>query len=405
MRICMIASSYPRFPGDGAARFNHSIAEALVKLGHEVHVLVPHHPRIRPLNSAVQIHPFRYIWPDRLAIMGYAQAMESDRRLRPLAYLLAPLYFAAAMAAVWRLTRQIPFDVIHAHWVIPNGPPAALVARSRRCPLIISLHGSDIHTARRHRLLGWVAGCTLRQARAITACSPDLAEGACRLGVSPERVHLVIWGADPAAFAETTGEATMLRRRLQLEDKAPVILTLGRLVRKKGVGYLVRAVPRIRSQYPDARVVIVGDGPERPELERLTTELGVMDSVLFAGEADWQDIPSFLSLCAIFVAPSVTDEDGNVDGLPTTILEAMAAERPVVASRLAGIPLAVTHEQSGLLVPPGSPEALADAIARLLGSPTLRRDYGKAGRNRVETQLNWRRVAQDLLRLYMNSPT
>ncbi len=93
VRIAFVASTYPRFPGDGAGRFVLSMAEAVTSLGHEVHVVAPYHPAVAPTPGPVIVHHFRYIWPDAWAIMGYAQAMESDKSLRKGAYLLAPLYF------------------------------------------------------------------------------------------------------------------------------------------------------------------------------------------------------------------------------------------------------------------------------------------------------------------------
>lgn len=401
MKVCLLASTYPRFPGDGAGRFMHSIAEALVRQGHDVHAVIPYHPAIRPQPGAVQIHPFRYIWPDRWAIMGYAQAMHSDRALNKGAYLLAPLFFASAFSKLLRLHAVHHFDIIHAHWVIPNAPMAALFSRLKNVPLIITLHGSDIFVARKNALLGAIAGACFKQANAVTACSPQLYEGALTLGASPQRTHLLLWGADPERFdPQRAPSQVSLREKLGLPSHAPIVLSLGRLVKKKGVEYLVQAIPYVREHIPDVLVVIAGDGPERSHLTQLALHLGVQAHVRFVGAVPWHEVPEYLHTCDVFVVPSVVDESGNLDGLPTTILEAMAAAKPVVATDVAGIPLVVEHEKTGLLVPQRDPQALATALVDLLRHVDKRHRLGIAARQRVEAELNWDNVARFFTELY-----
>lgn len=399
MRIAFLASTYPRFETDGSGRFVRSLAEAMHALGHTVDVLAPYHPQVGVIDSPVCVHHFRYIWPARLNIMGYAQAMDSDRSLRRGAYALAPLYFAAALLNLDRLERRNRYDAVHVHWVIPNGPAAAWVARRHRLPLVVSLHGSDIFFALKNRWLGRLAASVFSQAVAVSACSPALQAGAVQLGARPEKVHLIPWGADPVVFAPA-GDPAAFRAHWGLAPDAPVILSLGRLVEKKGVAYLIRAAPEVLSAQPLTRFVVAGDGPERQPLQQLAETLGVAPAMCFTGELPWAEVPLALQACDIFVAPSAPDERGNLDGLPTTILEAMAAARPVVASRVAGIPLAVTDQVTGLLVPPADSGLLAQALLRMLADPALAQAYGRAGRQRVEQELNWQSIARRFVNFY-----
>lgn len=144
LKVCFVTSSYPLNADDGSARFIHSMAQALVNLGHHVDVILPQHTQLAAATGDIPLHPFRYIWPDKLAIMGYAQATHSDKEMRRLAYLLAPSYAIAQASTIWRLHRKLRYDIIHGHWVVPNGFVAATVARLVRRPLVISLHGSDV---------------------------------------------------------------------------------------------------------------------------------------------------------------------------------------------------------------------------------------------------------------------
>lgn len=402
MRIGFITSTYPRYQEDGSGRFVQSIAEALSDLGHEVHVLAPYHPSISQLNSSVYVHHFRYIWPDKLAIMGYGHAIDSDRSIYRLAYFLAPFYYIAGLFQMIKLTRRFKFDIIHAHWVIPNASIAAVVAYLFRIPLVITLHGSDIFVAQRNPFFAWLAGRMFKIASAVTACSPELLQGALALGAESQRTHLIIWGADPEVFSPSE-DRSRYRSQWDIPTDAPVILSLGRLVKKKGIEYLVRAFPSVLQHYPNALLVIAGDGPEQTTLQALVKKLDMSASVRFVGAIPWDSVPLILQLCDIFTVPSIRDDRGNLDGLPTTILEAMASSRPVVASAIAGIPLAVINQQTGLLVPEADSNCLAQAINMLLANPALAQQYGQKGRKRVEMELNWRNVAQQFLVLYHQS--
>ena len=167
-----------------------------------------------------------------------------------------------------------------------------------------------------------------------------------------------------------------------------VVLTAARLHPQKGHAYLLAAA----AQVPDATFVLAGGGPLRAELEAQARELGVADRVLFLGER--ADIPELLAASDLVVLPSL------FEGLPVSVLEAMAAERPVVATAIGGTDEAVTHERSGLLVPPRNPEALASAIRRLRSDPDLARRLAKAGRERVEREFSSAVTAGQVMEIY-----
>jgi glycosyltransferase involved in cell wall biosynthesis len=172
------------------------------------------------------------------------------------------------------------------------------------------------------------------------------------------------------------------------------------MVYKKGFEYLIRAVPAVLREHPNARIVIAGGGDLQPRLDSLVKQLGVEKSVIMPGWVQRDKMPLYFSGCDLFVLPSVVDQQGNVDGLPNTLLEAMASARPVVATNVAGVPLAVKDGDNGLLVPEKQPGELSSAINLLLRAPELRAQYGEAGRRRVENELNWETTARTFNRLY-----
>jgi glycosyltransferase involved in cell wall biosynthesis len=413
MNICMLTTSYPKYAGETTAPFIEEIAAALVRRGHAVHVVAPFHADVRraPVERGVHLHFFRYSPWRALNIWGYAEALRADVGLRGRALAAAPLALGAGVLALLKVTkdegrktkasdsssfvlRPSSIDVIHAHWVLPNGPPAALVARLRGLPLVISLHGSDVYLAERAAPLTLAAASAFRVAGAITACSGDLRQRALRLGARPGSVEVVPYGVDPRAFKPDAAAGAQVRAELGLPAGTPLIVTVSRLVFKKGLTYLLDAFPRILERHPRAALLIGGYGDLREELQRRATDLGVAASVYFPGQLARDRAARYISAADVYVVPSIRDQGGNVDGLPNALLEGMGAARPIVASCVAGIPEVIGDGEHGLLVPERDSEALAAAIARLLGDRDLAQRLGAAARRRVLEELTWDAAAE-----------
>jgi glycosyltransferase involved in cell wall biosynthesis len=387
MNVLMVTSSYPRFPGDVVAPFIESIARGVAARGHAVEVVLPHHPELRrPDGDTVSFLPYRYA-PDRFSRWGYAQGMRADVSLRGGMYLLAPLAAFALRASVAARLRDRRYDVVHAHWVVPNAAMIADVVRAHRVPLVVSLHGSDVFVAERLAPARALARHALGEAGFVSACSEDLRRRAIALGARPERTRTVPYGADvPAAGAG--GDVGATRARLGAPPGAMLVLALGRLVEKKGFAHLVDAAARV----PGLHLAIAGEGDLRDALQQRIARAGA--PARLAGVLDRDGVAAALAAADVVAVPSVVDAAGNVDGLPNVLLEAMAAGRAVVASRVAGIPDVVTDGVDGLLAPPADPAALAAALARLAGDPALRERLGRAARATVEARLGWERAAR-----------
>lgn len=402
LKICMLSSSYPKYPGETTAPFIEEIAAGLARRGHEIHLVAPFHRDVRraPVERGVHLHFFRYSPVRALNVWGYAEALRADVGLRGRVLAAAPLALGATVRELLRLTRDdgrlassggcgAPFDLIHAHWVLPNGAPAALVARVRGLPLVISLHGSDVYLAERAAPLTLVAASAFRAAQAITACSGDLRQRALRMGARPEAVEVIPYGVDPQMFRPDPHAAAQVRAELGAPPDAPLIVSVSRLVYKKGLTFLLDAMPQIRARRPDALLVVGGYGDLRDELERRARELGIMDSVYFPGQLARDRAARYIGSADVFVVPSIRDDGGNVDGLPNALLEGMGAARPIVASRVAGIPEVIDDGEHGLLVPERDADALAAAIVRLLDDRALAERMGAAARRRVLEELTW----------------
>ncbi|HWN44273.1 MAG TPA: glycosyltransferase family 4 protein, partial [Thermoanaerobaculia bacterium] len=356
------------------------LARGLVRLGDRVTVLAPHAAGVpaRWEDQGVETVTFRYA-PERYEVLGYGRSLEADERVKGGAAIAAPLYALGLLRAI-RKTRR--FDLVHAHWIVPNGVIAAMAGRF---PLAIGLHGSDVFLAEKpgmRRAAAWA----LRRSRLLTGCSPELVDRVRALGFPEERSRVIAYGVDVDTFSPGRSD---WRERLGVPADAPLVLSVGRMATKKGFHVLMEALPEILAS--GAHVVLAGGGDLLPdfrrEAERFPGRLHLPGPVLR------DTLPDLYRAADLFVLPAVHDSKGNVDGLPNVILEAMASGLPVVASGISGIPLAVEDGRTGLLVPERDPAALAGALQKLLANRELARAMGERGRHKAEAELTWDAVA------------
>jgi len=388
-RVVMVATSYPRFPGDTVGTFMEPIAQGLASRGHEIHMVLPWHPRWQrgAREGNVTFHLFKYAPLRSLNVFGYAGALEADQRLRGSAVAAAPLAMAAAWRAAAHLARTIDATIVHGHWVVPGGVIAA--AASGSTPLVISLHGSDVFVAERHRAAGRAARWAFGRAGFVTACSDDLRQRALVLGAPADRSATVPYGVDATRFRPDPVARRRLRERWGVGDDTAIVLGVGRFVRKKGFEYLIDAIARLAQHRPGLRLVLAGDGDLRAEFEARIAELALGARAFLPGVLHQDDVAASLAASDVVVVPSVRDPSGNVDGLPNVVMEALASGTPLIATPAGGIGSVVHHGRTGLLVPEADPAALAAAIERLLDDPAEGSALASTARTWAEQEGSW----------------
>ena len=393
MRIAVLTSSYPRFQGDGTAPFVMSISEALSKLGHTVHVVAPYDISVdEDFTSPVPVNRFKYIWPKKFHIMGHARSLKADVKLRPSAFFLLPFFSIASIINLIKECRKIDAQIIHAHWVLPNGFAAAIASKILGIPFIISLHGSDIFTASKNAIFRAVAKWTFQQSSYVSACSQELCDRAKQINKNI-KIEVIPWGANPENFKPIENR-NQVREKYGWSTEELIISTLGRMVHKKGFSQLLDIIPDLTSCTQKFRVVIGGSGPLEDELKEKAARMNLSEFVSFPGRIPWDEVPKYLAASDIFVLPSQRDEAGNLDGLPTVLLEAMACSLPCVASDVGGVSLVIDQAKNGILVSPNSSSELIEGLQSLIEDKDLRDKFSVAARNSVVERFNWDNVGK-----------
>ena len=388
LRVLVLASTFPRWQTDTEPPFVYNLSSRLAE-DFDVTVLAPHAPgaATQEQMDGCEVVRFRYAWPERLQKLAYGGMLPNLKRNRWL-WLEVPAFLAAELFATLRLIRSRKPDVVQAHWVVPQGIVAALAGLLTRKPVVITAHGGDVYGVRggiKDALKRWA----LRRAEAVSAVSDDLRDAIERLAPG-RQVEVISMGVDTTQFhPERRNEAL----RVELAGEGAVVLFVGRLAEKKGVRYLIEAMPRVLERLPGVRLLIIGDGPLRKELEGVVDALQLQANITFAGAMRPDELPAYYASADLFVGPSIVAEGGDTESFGLVFAEAMASRCAVIASDVGGVHDLVQDGETGVLVPQQDPPAIADAICRLLEDAELRHRLAFKAMRSVRGQFDQKSIA------------
>ena len=396
MKICVLTHTFPRFPGDPNAPFVKSLSKSIARLGHRVEVITAFDPQfVLPDDRAeLPVHLYRYIYPDRLHILAYSRTIEGNIRFRRRVFFMSPLLILFGFLKTLKIAHSMKADIIHAHWILPNGFIGALVSYILNIPLVITLHGSDVFTAEKNRLFSFMASVAARRASWMTTPSPDHFQRLQALGVSTKRMELVPNGTDPDTFRPSKELRKKVRSRLGIKEKDIVVFALGRMVYVKGFDILIRAYAKVSERNPKISIIVGGHGVQKDEWMTLASELGLEGKIIWPGELNRSEVAGFFAAADMLVVPSIKHPSGAVDGLPVVVPEAMSSGIPVIGSDVGGIPVFARDGERGIIVPQKDEEALTEAIMKLAADKSLRRRLGENGRKFIMEKCNWNVLAE-----------
>lgn len=318
-------------------------------------------------------------------------------RQNPALYLVVPFLFFGEFIATLRLARRLRPALIYAHWFTPQAIVASLVSRMTRIPFVFTTHASDVDVWRRVPGLGpRLVRAACANATAITAVSSrSRAKLTAFFGENDAAVpvDVIPMGVFVPDAAPDPRERAALRTRLGFDGKV-VYLSIGRLVEKKGLRFLLAALEQVEDELADWVLVIAGDGPLRDEIQAAVSTRGLSDRVVFAGFVTGLAKEEYFRAADVLVVPSIVASDGDAEGLPVALLEGLAHGLICIATNESGADDVVTHGIDGFLCPQQDGSALA---AQLTAVDALGADEREAlaGRARdLARQFSWAVIAQ-----------
>lgn len=395
----VLTSTYPRWLGDQEPGFVHELCKRLTG-DFDVTVLGPHAigALTEEIMDGVHVRRYRYA-PAAWETLVNSGGIVINLKRRPWKWLLVPGFLLAQAWVTWKLIRRWHPDVIHAHWLVPQGFLVAALSRivRRPPPYLVTSHGADLF-ALRGRSFNALKRFVVRRASAVTVVSHAMLNELASIGADVSKVEIQPMGVD-------------LTERFTRDTSVPrsqhEILFVGRLVEKKGLRYLIDAMPAIMVAYPQAHLTVSGFGPEEPVLRNQVHALGLDDKVHFVGAVVQTDLPALYRRAAVFVAPFVQAKSGDQEGLGLVSVEAIGCGCPVIISDLATASDVLSNTTGVVSVPQRDSFALAQAVQRVLAAPEQYRNAVIVDRHQMMHRFDLgavsQRYAQILQRLISNT--
>jgi len=382
-----MASTFPRWEGDEQPRFILDLCKNIPgRL--KFLVLAPHYPgaKTRETIEGVDVVRFRYA-PERYEKLAYDGGMLEQIRGNKLRVVLLPFFLASMFLYVLLLRKKHRCKLIHAHWLVPQGVVAALAIATARLnsKLIVTCHGADLHSLK-GPLWKIVKRWVLKRSTRITVVSHAMKRLIGELAAdSVHKTFVAPMGTDLAGlFKPKIAPTSSLR---------PSLLFVGRLVEKKGLIYLLKAMPEILQKYPDTVLTVVGDGPLRGSLQRYVQKAALSGAVEFKGAVEHTRLPAFYTSASAAIFPFVEAGDGNQEGFGLVLVEAQGCHCPIIASDMPPLEDTVVGDQRYWLCAPADPDALANKVCELLSeSRAARRHRLQGAREYVVSNFDWQRI-------------
>lgn len=405
LRILVLATTFPRWKDDSTPKFVYDLSKEIQRDGNEIIVLSPHHPdsKRREEMSGMRVYRYPYFYPKKYQKLREGSTVEKVRQSH-LAKLQLPLMVISLFIHIIWLLRKEDIDIIHSHWILPNGIIGSVMNHLFQTPHVMTIHAGGILMLRKIPFSSHLATYTYNHTDSIAPVSTYIKDSYMDLlnveNIDPSTdITVQPMGTHTSVFEDLEKQA--LRSKWEIEEET-LGLFVGRLAEKKGIKYLLQAVELLDKKDDDFQIVIVGTGPLEGELRSWVKKRGLEDRIEFTGWAS-EDELNELYVCADFViVPSIETESGDTEGMPTVITEAFASGNPVIATDVGGISDVVEDRENGYLVTQKRPDELAKKIALLIREEDLRQDLSTGALETAE-KLDWKYCGETYTRLLQSA--
>ena len=336
-KLLVFTSTFPRWKNDTIPPFVYELSKRLAK-EFDVSVLTPNYPGAKKYEviDGMKIHRFRYFFEKYETLAGSGGILPTLKKSK-WNYFKIPFFMLGEFFALKKQIKENRPDVIHAHWIIPQGFIAAICKKLYGAEYVVTSHGSDIMGLKGFT---WMKRFALSNAKKVTVVSKFLKEEIKKID-SGIRVEVIPMGVDTELF-NSIKRTPMIKR--QYEVKGKLLLYVGRLAPEKGIDLLIDAMPEVVKEYPDIKLLVIGDGTLREDLEGRVKELKIDQNVIFVGWVDNRDLPKYYATADVFVCPS------RREGLGLTFVEAGLCGCWLIGTNEGGISDVIQDKNNGVFV-------------------------------------------------------
>lgn len=382
-KVLVISSVYPRFADDTEVPWMRELHRRLQVGALEVQVLCPSWKGLPNHDiDGIKIHRFRYA-PASLEILTHDEGAPNKIAGKPWLQLLAIPYVISGFFSCLRLCHKNKFDLVHVHWPFPHGFIALAASWIFGIPVVYNFHGAELLLAHKRPWINSVLQWLLKNAKAVI-CNSSFTAGKVQK-LTNKIVSIIPYGT-------TLGECD---EAAEYTEGTLNILVVGRQIERKGLRYLLEAMSDLSPG--EFSLVLVGEGDCS---DSLRTQAKDMPHVHFTGKISAEQLRKTYRQSHVFVLPAIVDSRGDTEGLGVVLIEAIEYGLCVVASRVGGILDVIKHQETGLLVEPGQPALICEALRQLRTDTNLRKRLRLGARSHVKKNFSWNVVEEKLLFLY-----
>ena len=362
IRVLVIATTFPRWERDQEPPFVYDLCRNLPQAA-DIHVLAPDAPGVKKQETwgKMKITRFSYFYPRSSQKLCYEGGIIPNLKSSWLARIQLPFFLIALFTSLIKITGEKEFDLIHCHWLIPQGFFCALIKFWRKIPYLLTAHGGDVFSFKGIPGIKMLINFALKHSAGCTVNS-RATENQILKSHKKAIIKIVPMGVDLVQFNKNNYNQDI---KNSMGPESLLLLGVGRLAEKKGFEFLIQAMTQVLQEIPKTRLAIIGFGPQKNQLEKRIQELNVSSSVFLLGGKTGKELRDWFATADIFIGPSIVTQDGDTEGQGVVFLEAMASGTPVIASDVGGIKDVVQDGFSGLLIPEKNPDAIAEKILEL----------------------------------------
>ena len=387
--LLIITSTFPRWKNDTDPPFVFELAKRLTG-AFNITVLAPNYPGALAEEAieGLKVHRFRYFLKN-LEILAGSEGILPTLKKNKLFYLIVPFFILAEFIALLKLIKKTKPAIIHAHWILPQGFVTALAHKMTGVPFVVTTHGGDIYGLQ-GKFASALKGYALRNAATVTVVSKDIQNTIKQNFGDFIHTKVIPMGVDSTLFHPDKNNQE-IRKKFYIYG--PFLLYVGRLSEKKGVTYLLEALPLVLEHIPDCKLLIVGTGELNQELRKQADFLNLNDKIVFIGAVPNNELPSYFATADIFIGPSIKAEGGDTEGFGLTFVEAAMSGCIVVGTNVGGIPDIIQEGETGFLVQEKNPKVIASLLVKLLQDQQKINSIKYTARERMIQQFDWQAIA------------
>jgi L-malate glycosyltransferase len=393
-KVLVIATTFPRWSGDTTPRFVYDLSDRIA-FEYNITVLAPHHANAKKSERMgnLEVRRFAYFKPERLQKLCYGGGIIPNMKQSFLARLQMPLLILSEFFSAYRIIRKESIGMVHAHWILPQGVVGVFLKKFCGVKLLVSVHGSDLFPLKNSFFIK-LQELVVKNADFITVNSNATRnELVRRFPDFADKIKVIPMGVDTSVFRKSSIQ------KPKKYGKNKILLFVGRLSDQKGVQYLIDAMQDISRYDKKIKLLIIGEGPYKKDLEQRAESRGVSDNIEFLGSLPTKEVAKYHNISDIFILPSLSNKTGT-EALGLSLLEAMSSGCAVIGTDVGGIPFIIKDGDNGLLVKQKDATALSHAIITLLKDKNKAQELGKNAAIFIRKNYSWEKISGDFIAIY-----